>query len=170
MSNEIVNRVAQSNIEQIDLSKLAPPDELVVFDLKDWLFQGLILKEADFKDKVKNHDWAQYSNKNVTIDCSTDAIIPSWAFMTIASKLEPVASRVLFGNRDAALQIIFHDELKKINPADYKDKPVVIKGCGDKEVPVSAFVEIICLVQPYAKSIMYGEPCSTVPVYKKPKN
>ena len=131
---------------------------------------GLILKEKDFREALKNLDLELYANKNVALTCTADAIIPMWANMLVASYLQPVAKNVVFGNEDFLQKTLFLKNLYNINTADYTDKRVVIKGCGDLPVSESAYVEITNLLRPVAKSIMYGEPCSTVPIFKKAQN
>ncbi len=171
MAEAIKNKVEKSPLTTIDLGEYAPEKNLKPFDLKDWLYQGLILKEKDFKEAVKNHDWSQYEGELVHVFCSNDAIVPVWAFMTVASKVSPYAEAVYFGNADAALNQIFKDNLEQnIDPEYYNEGKIVIKGCGDKTIPNGAFVHLTQMLQPYVTSIMYGEPCSTVPVYKKPKS
>ncbi|MCU0444353.1 MAG: DUF2480 family protein [Microscillaceae bacterium] len=165
----IVNRVAQSALMSLDLEEFYPQGERVVYDLKDNLFQGLILKEKDFRDFLKNHDWSQYQAKFVAVNCSTEAIVPTWAYMLLAIHLEPYAQLVVFGDLSDLEQAIFQQALAKINPQAYEGKKVVIKGCSKYPVPTSAYVEITRLLRPYVSSLMYGEPCSTVPLYKQKK-
>ena len=137
-----------------------------MFDLKSWLFEELILKEKDFREQLKNHDWSEYHDKLVAIFCTADAIVPTWAFMLVAAKLEPFAKKIVFGDLKKLEEELFHERIFKMNPENYRDQRVVIKGCSKVEVPASAYVEITFLLRPVVKSIMYGEPCSTVPVYK----
>jgi hypothetical protein len=160
MENEIVNKVAESGLVTIDLEDFYPEGERILFDIKPWLFQELILKEKDFRDQVKTLDWTQYQNKFVGVTCTADAIVPTWAYMLIASALTPFAKKVVFGDLKKLEEEIFHDIINKLNPD-------VIKGCSNKEVPASAYVELTNFLQHIVKSIMYGEPCSTVPVYKR---
>jgi hypothetical protein len=167
MEDVIVNKVAESGLITLDLEEYYPGDETAVFDLKDHLFMGLILKEKDYREALKNLDWSNYQNKNVAITCSADAVIPMWAYMLTATYLQPVAKDVVFGNEDFLHRTLFLKNLSAINPNDFTDKRVVIKGCGDKNISETAYVEITKLLRPVAKSIMYGEPCSTVPIYKK---
>lgn len=169
MENEIVNKVSQSGLITIDLEEFYSQGERVLFDIKDHLFQGLILREKDFREFIKNEDWSKYKDKYVALICSADAIVPTWAFMLLASQLEPVAKKVVFGNLETLETLLYNDVLSKINVDDYKDARIVIKGCGNLPVPKAAFVQITSLLQPVVKSIMYGEACSTVPLYKKPK-
>ena len=169
MEDVIVNKVAESGLITIDLEEYYPKEESAVFDLKDHLFMGLILKEKEYREALKNLDWSFYQNKNVCITCTADAVIPVWAYMLTATYLEPVAKDVIFGNEDFLHRALFLKNLSKIDTTEFADKRVVIKGCGDKNITETAYVEITKLLRPVAKSIMYGEPCSTVPIYKKPK-
>lgn len=163
---EIINKVAGSGIVSIDLEEFYVPGERIIFDITPHLFQGLILKEKEFRDFVKNNDWSVYTGKIVGIVCSADAIVPTWAYMLISLSLEPFAKRIFFANAQEIETILFSEQLNNINPQDYKDARIVIKGCGDKPVPTNAYVQLTVLLKPLAKSIMYGEPCSTVPLYK----
>ena len=167
MEDMMANKVAESGLITIDLENYYPKGEIAIFDLKDFLFMGLILKEKDFREALKNLDLSSFTNKNVALTCSTDAIIPMWAYMLVATYLQPVAKEIVFGNEDFLQKTLFLKNLYKIDPADYTDKRVVIKGCGDLPVSESAYVEITNILRPVAKSIMYGEPCSTVPIFKK---
>ncbi len=167
IQENIVNKVAQSGLISFDLADLQAVGERVVYDMKDHLFQGLILREKDFRESVKNHDWDQYKDKNIAIICSADAIVPTWAYMLIASKLAPVANYFVFGDLEVLETALYLIALEKLQVEAYKDQRLVIKGCGDVEVPVSAFVAITNKLTGVAKSIMYGEPCSTVPIYKR---
>ncbi|GAB2840746.1 DUF2480 family protein [Ferruginibacter profundus] len=167
MEEIMSNKVAESGIITLNLEDYYPKGDTAVFDLKDYLFMGLILKEKDFREALKNLDLTPYSNKNVALTCTADAIIPMWAYMLAASYLQPVAANVVFGNEDFLQKTLFLKNLYSINTADFTDKRVVIKGCGDLPVSESAYVEITNLLRPVAKSIMYGEPCSTVPIFKK---
>lgn len=167
MEDVIVNKVAESGLIILDLEEYYPKEETAVFDLKDHLFMGLILKEKDYREALKNLDWSVYQNKNVAITCSADAVIPIWAYMLAATYLQPVAHDVVFGNEDFLHRTLFLKNLSGINANEFADKRIVIKGCGDKSISETAYVEITKLLRPVAKSIMYGEPCSTVPIYKK---
>ncbi|QHL87716.1 DUF2480 family protein [Nibribacter ruber] len=166
---EFVNRVANSGLITINLEELLHPGERVVYDIKENLFHGLMLREKDFRAFVKEHDWSQYAGKNVAIICSTDAIVPTWAYMLLASKLQPFVNRFVFGDLDALEQALLQDAIASIDIEQYKEAKLVIKGCGQIPVPTYAYVEIMQKLLPVASSIMYGEPCSTVPIYKKPK-
>ncbi|WP_276499838.1 DUF2480 family protein [Pontibacter litorisediminis] len=169
MSEEIINRVAQSALVTLNLEELLHPGERVVYDIKDNLFQGLILREKDFRAFVKDHDWSQYAGKNVAITCSVDAIVPTWAYMLLGTKLQNQANYYVFGDLEALEQALFQEAIAKIDMEEYRDAKVVVKGCGSVPVPTYAYVEVMRKLVPVASSIMYGEPCSTVPLYKKPK-
>ncbi len=167
MAEEIINRVANSPLVTINLEEFYEEGERVEFDMKDCLFQGLILREKDFREFVKTNDWEQYRDKLVSVICSADAIVPTWAYMLVAQKLQGVAKAFVFGNREVLEGYLFQQKLLTFSPEEYEGKPVVIKGCFDKPVPVSAYMEVTRLLAPYVKSLMYGEPCSTVPIYKR---
>ena len=169
MEKEIINKVALSGIITINLEEFYPQGERVLFDIKEHLFQGLLLKEKDFRDFVKNEDWSKYTGKYVALICSSDAVVPTWAYMLLTIQLQPYVKRVVFGNLETLETILYNAILNKLNINDYKDARVVIKGCGHLPVPQSAYVEITRLLRPVAKSIMYGEACSMVPLYKQPK-
>ena len=166
MSDTIVNRVANSRLITLNLEDHYHAGERVLYDIRHNLHQGLILKEKDFRHFIKEQDWQEYAGKNVAITCSAEAIVPTWAYMLLASVLAPYANLVVYGDLTALEQALFQQALNNINPEQYKDQRVVIKGCSKVEVPVYAYVELVRLLRPYAKSIMYGEPCSTVPIYK----
>ena len=167
MENIIVNKVAESALTTIDLEEYYPKGDTAVFDLKDHLFMGLILKEKDFRAALQTYDWEQFRDKNVAITCSADAIIPMWANMLVASNLQPVAKEVVYGEEKNLLPALLLRNLATIKGEDYADKRVVVKGCGDVAIPEAAYVEITRKLRPFVKSIMYGEPCSTVPIYKR---
>jgi len=167
--DEIVNRVANSSLVSINLEDFYSKDERILFDIKGLLFQELILKEKDFREFVKNHDWSQYKNKNVGIICSADAIVPTWAYMLIVTYIEPYANFVIFGDLVQLEQALFQKALSEIDLKKYENAKVVVKGCGDLYIPNFAFVELSRILSPVVQSIMYGEPCSTVPIYKKIK-
>ncbi len=167
METVIVNKVAESALTAIDLEEYYTKGETAVFDLKDHLFMGLILKEKDFRSALQTMDWEQYRNKKVAITCSADAIIPVWAYMLVASNLQPVTNEVVFGDEKQMLQTLLLKNLTQLKGEDYLDKRVVVKGCGDVTIPEAAYVEITNKLRPFVKSIMYGEPCSTVPIFKR---
>lgn len=163
----IVNKVAQSGLLTVDLADFAPRGERVVYDIKDNLFQGLILREKDFREFVKTHDWQQYEGKYVAITCSADAIVPTWAYMLLANRLEPYAAAIVFGELATLEAVLYEQALEKLDMERYRDQRVVVKGCGDGTTPEFAFVKFTAMLSKVAKSIMYGEPCSTVPVFKR---
>jgi hypothetical protein len=167
---QIVNRVANSGLMTFDLEEYYQPGPRVLIDIKDQLFQGLILKEKDFRDYIKAHDWKQYEGAYVAITCSVDAIVPTWAYMLLAIALEPYAKRVFFGSAEALEVALYQERLAQIDWQVFKDAKVVIKGCSKVAVPVAAYVEATNKLRPFAASLMFGEPCSTVPLYKRPKN
>jgi hypothetical protein len=167
MNEVLVNKVANSGIITLDLEKYLPTGEMATFDLKDHLFMGLILKEKDFREALKNLDWTSYQNKNVAIICSVDAIIPVWAYMLVATYLQPVAKDIFTGSQAEMYKHLFLKNLSAIDTAQFTDQRIVVKGCGDVAIEGFAYAEITKLLKPAAKSIMYGEPCSTVPIYKK---
>ena len=169
MSEKIINRVANSKLKTFDLEEIYPEGKRVLFDVKDWLFQELILKEKDFRTSVKNHDWSQYKNSFVAINCSVEAIIPSWAFMLVASEVIPFANKVVIGDLELLETTIYQELIGFLDFKDYLDSPVIIKGCANKPIPNSAYAFLIEKLQPIAKSIMFGEACSTVPLYKSKK-
>jgi len=165
---EIINRVAKSPLITIDLEELYEPGERVIYDLKDNLFNGIILKEKEFREHMRMNDWSAYSDKHVAVYCSVDAIIPRWAYMLLVAHLEPFAKTIFYGDLQELENELFKQAIRKMNLTEYTDKKVVIKGCSKIQVPTAAYLEITKLLRPYAFSIMYGEPCSTVPVYKQP--
>ncbi len=165
----IVNRVAQSGIITLNLEDFFPKQKTLVFDLKPFLFMELILKEKDFRKSLKEHDWTIYQAKNVAITCTADAIIPMWAYMLVARYLEEQTEKVFFGDENTVHSILFQQTIATIDVEQYRDKRVVIKGCGNKPIPPTAYLEITRRLKPVVKSLMYGEPCSTVPIYKQPR-
>lgn len=170
MSTPIVNKVAESGIITIDPASFLAQGEIAVFDLKDFLFMGLILKEKDFREALKSLDWEIYRDKNVAVTCTADAIIPMWAYMLVASYLQPVAKEMVIGNEEELRKRIFLKNISRLNTDELRDQRVVIKGCGDTPIGEYVYFEITRLLRPVVKSLMYGEPCSTVPVYKQPAN
>jgi len=168
--NEILNRVTASALKVFDLEELYVPGERVLLDIKDQLYQGMILREKPFRDFIKGHDWAQYEGKFVAVTCSEDVIIPTWAYMLIASALQPFAREIVFGTLNDLESKIFFDALAGVDWEQFRDGKVVIKGCSKVAVPVSAYVEATTRMRAVASSIMFGEPCSTVPVYKRSRS
>lgn len=167
IQENFVNKVAASGLITLNLEEYYHTGERVVYDIKDNLFHGLMLRERDFREFIKTHEWAAYAGKNIAIICSADAIVPTWAYMLLANKLKPYANEVVFGSLETLESVLFAKALAKIDLNAFAGERVVIKGCADIEVPVSAYVEITGLLTPVVKSIMYGEPCSTVPIFKR---
>jgi hypothetical protein len=167
MEGTIINKVSESVLTTIDLEEFYPKEDIAVFDLKDYLFMGLILKEKDFREALKNLDTSSFNNKIIAVTCSADAIIPMWAYMLITTYLQPVAKEIFYGNEEETKKKILIKNIAQIPVTDYTDKRVVIKGCGDLPIDEAAYLEATKLLLPVVKSIMYGEPCSTVPIYKK---
>jgi hypothetical protein len=167
MSETFINKVAESGLISLDLAQYIPNNEIVIFDIKPYLFMELILKEKDFRASLAAIDWTQYENKIVGIFCSTDAIIPMWANMLIVSSLVPYAKSVYFGDVNKTRELVLLEKIQNLDAATFTDQRVVVKGCGDIVIGESAFIAITQKLRPVVKSIMYGEPCSTVPVYKK---
>ena len=167
VSDIILNKVAESGLVTLDLKKFYPQEQIKTFDLKDYLFRGLIIKEKEFREALKNTNWQQFENANVAVTCSADAIIPVWAFMLVTTYLRPVAKNIVLGDEKKLIETILLQNISALNIDEYKDKRIVIKGCGDLPIPESAYLQITSVLLPHVKSIMYGEPCSTVPVYKK---
>ncbi len=167
MSEMIVNKVAGSGLVSLDLEKYIPEDNIVTFDLKDHLFMGLILKEKDFREALKNMNFHQYAGKNVALTCSADAIIPVWAYMLATSYLQPIAKEVYQGTAAELQKYLFLKTIEAIETEQFRDQRIVVKGCGEVAIDNYAYTAITKILLPVVKSIMYGEPCSTVPVYKK---
>jgi len=167
MSEPFINKVAESGIITIDLETWYPKGETVVFDMKQHLFMELILKEKDFREALKNLDWSVYQDKNVALTCTADAIIPVWAYMLVATYLQPIAKEIVMGDEKELHKTLFLKNIDAINVDEYADKRIVIKGCGETPIADYVYMEITKRLRPVVKSIMYGEPCSTVPVYKK---
>lgn len=165
----LVNRVAESGLITVKLEEFFPDEPLHSFDLKDYLFMGLILKEKEFREALQSHDWTQYQGAALLVFCSADAIIPVWAYMLVASYAEPFAKMVFQGNAEEYYKTSFAQAIGEMDLPSFQDQRVVIKGCSDKPVPPSAYVELTRKLRPYAQSIMYGEPCSTVPIFKRPR-
>ncbi len=167
MNDLLTNKVASSGLITLDLETYLPDSNLIVFDLKDHLFMGLILKEKDFREALKNIDWSLYNSKYVAITCSVDAVIPVWAYMLLATYLQPVAKGLYTGTEAEAKKHFFLQNIAAVNREDFKDQRIVVKGCGDTPIDAFAYAAITSHLLPVVKSVMYGEPCSTVPVYKK---
>ena len=169
MADVFVNKVAESGIITLNPEDFFPAEDIVIFDLKEHLFMGLILKEKEFRQALKELDLGKYQDKIVAITCSADAIIPMWANMLVMSALQGAAKQVYYGTAEEVAKEILLQNIRETSVSDYEDKRIVLKGCGEKPIPEAAYVELTKLLRPVAKSIMYGEPCSTVPVYKKAK-
>lgn len=170
MESTLINRVAESGLITINLEDFFPTHTFSIFDLKDYLFHGLILKEKEFRESLKNTDWSIYKDKIVLISCSTDAIIPLWAYMLVESYLVDEAFDTYQGNVESYLNMHYRNAISNINAQQYQDQRIVIKGCGDKPVPSYAYAVITAKLKPHAQSIMFGEPCSMVPIFKRPRS
>lgn len=169
MAEEIVNRVAKSPLVTVDLESMYPEGKRILFDIKDWLYEGIILREKEFRDHVRNHDWSSYKDCYVALTCSEEAIIPSWAFMLLASELAPYTKKTVVGTLELLETTLFQEVIQKLDVTAYENRPVIVKGCADKPIPPSAFSFLIERLQPVVKSLMYGEACSTVPLFKQKK-
>ncbi len=167
MAEEIINRVANSKLITLDLEDYYPEGERILFDVKDWLFEGFVLREKEFRASVKQHDWSQYKNAYVALTCSTDAIIPAWAFMLISINIQPFAKKISIGNLEILETSIYQEIIEVLDVSKFKDKLIVIKGCSKKPVPQNAYIMMANKLKPVVKSIMYGEACSSVPLFKK---
>lgn len=167
MADEIINRVANSKLKVLDLEDYYPSGPRILFDIKDWLLEGLVLREKDFREQVKTHDWSQYENSYVALTCSTDAIVPPWAYMLITAELAPYTKQIVLGNLEQLETVVFQNIITHLDVTEFKDAPVIIKGCSKKPVPESAYVMAMQKIKPFAKSIMFGEACSSVPLYKR---
>ncbi len=168
MAEEIVNRVANNkNLITFDLEDYYPNGKRVLFDIKDWLFEGLLLREKEFRQHVRDHDWSQYKDQYVALTCSSDAIIPGWAYLLLTSALAPYARKVVVGSLETIETILYTEIIANLDVNEFQDKLLIIKGCSNKPVPEGAYIALIQKLQPVAKSIMYGEACSSVPLYKR---
>ena len=167
MEDVIINKVAQSGLITLDLEKFFPSEDVVFFDLKNYLFMDLILKEKEYREALKNVEWKKFEGKYVAIGCTTDAIIPLWAYMLAVTYLQEFAADIVFGDEAQVMNMLLLKNIQKIDASEFEGKRVVVKGCGDKKIPESAYVEITKILYPVAKSIMFGEPCSTVPIFKR---
>ena len=164
---EIVNKVAKSPLVTIDLEDFYPEGKRMVFDLKDFLYEELILREKDFREQLKNHNWEQYKDAFVALNCSTDAIIPSWAFLLVATYLQPVAKKIVKGNLVDLETSIYQEIIQNLDVSPYENKKIIVKGCSKKPVPDAAYVQLIEKIQPHIQTLMFGEACSTVPLLKR---
>lgn len=166
---EIINKVANSKLVTIDLEDYYPKGERVLFDIKQWLFHELILKEKDFRESLEEYDWSKLTGSYVALTCSADAIIPSWAYLLITTKAAPFAKKIVVGDLELLETSIYQKIIENFDIENIKGKPVIIKGCANKPIPASAYTQLIKKILPIANSIMYGEACSTVPLFRKPK-
>tara|TARA_B100001057_G_scaffold371045_1_gene375056 strand:+ start:1914 stop:2423 length:510 start_codon:yes stop_codon:yes gene_type:complete len=169
MAENIINRVQKSGIITIDLDDVSVPENLFEIDIKNWLHDELFLKEKEYRNNIINHNWSKYKNGYVFIHCSSDAIIPTWAYMLISSKIEEVTNKVVIGDLKKIYDLIFDEYLNNLDYIKFTNKSVIIKGCSSEMIPISAYHKLTTKLKPFAKSIMYGEACSAVPVFKKPK-
>ncbi|WP_242203848.1 DUF2480 family protein [Aestuariivivens insulae] len=167
MKDEIVNRVANSKLVTLDLEDYYPKGNRILFDIKDWLLEGLVLREKDFRTQALDHDWSQYQDAYVALTCSSDAIIPGWAYMLLGIYLEPIAKKVIVGDLEGLETVIYQDIITHLDTSEFEDKPIIIKGCSNKPVPQNAYIMLANKLKPIAKSIMYGEACSSVPLFKR---
>ena len=163
----IENRVANSALETFNLEDHYPLGQRATLDISQWLFEGFILREKDFRQAVKDYDWAQHQDQYVAIDCSADAIVPVWAYMLISNALSPYAKTIVKGNLENLELVLFHDLIQNLDAEPFVEQRVIVKGCSHLPIPESAYVAITNKLSPVAKSIMYGEACSSVPIYKK---
>lgn len=166
MADEIINRVANSKLVTINLEDYYPEGKRILFDIKDWLLEGFVLREKDFRNQVAEFDWSQYQDSYVALSCSTDAIIPAWAFMLLSIHLEPFAKKIVIGSLEVLETSIYQDIINDLDVLEFKDKPIIIKGCSKKPVPQNAYIMLSTKLKPFANSIMYGEACSSVPLFK----
>jgi hypothetical protein len=167
MADEIINRVANSKLMTVDLEDYYPNGKRILFDITPWLFQGIVLREKDFRFHVEQQDWSQFQDAYVAVNCSADAIVPAWAYMLISMALEPYSKQIVIGNLETLETALYQDIIKKLDLSNFRDKPVIIKGCSKKPVPLNAYSMISNKLKPIAKSIMFGEACSNVPLFKR---
>ncbi|MFS4466371.1 DUF2480 family protein [Maribacter sp. 2210JD10-5] len=165
--SEIVNKVAQSKLVTFDLEDYYPKGQRITLDIKDWLYEGLILREKEFRARLNEQDWSIYQDTYVALGCSTDAIIPGWAYMLLTTKLQPYAKKIVQGSLEDLETSLYQSIIENLDVTNFKDKPVIIKGCSNKPVPPNAYLMLAQRLQPVAKSVMYGEACSSVPLYKR---
>jgi hypothetical protein len=169
MSDEIVNRVAKSKLKTLDLEDFYPKGERVLLDISPWLYEGVILKEKDFRDFVSKHNWKQYKDKFVALYCTSDAIIPAWAYLLLSTELSPFARTFVVGDLNLLENMVFREIVEKIPLEPYRGVPVIIKGCSDKHIPETAYAQLVQRLLPVVSSLMFGDACSSVPLYKKKK-
>ena len=166
MPDDIINRVANSKLVTINLEDYYPVGKRILFDIKDWLFEGFVLREKDFRKQIAEYDWSQFQDCYIALTCSTDAIIPAWAFMLLSIHLEPFSKKIIIGDLNILETSIYQDILNDLDVSEFKNKPIIIKGCSKKPVPQNAYIMLSNKLKPFAKSIMYGEACSSVPLFK----
>lgn len=169
MAEEIINRVANSKLITFDLEDLYRPGNRQLIDISQWLDQGFILRESEFRKSIKEHDWSQYTNAFVALHCSTDAIVPAWAYMLVTTHMQGIAKKVITGDLALLETILYTEVIQGIDVTPYENVPVIVKGCSNKPVPENAYLLLIEKLQPVARSLMFGEACSSVPLYKKAK-
>lgn len=167
MEDDIINRVANSKLVVVDLEDYYPKGKRSVLDIKNWLFEELVLREKDFREKINSHDWQQYQDHYVALTCTSDAIVPAWAFMLLTMHLQPYAKRVVIGDLEQLETSIYQDVIQNLDISEFVDKPLIIKGCSNKPVPANAYILLSLKLKTIAKSIMYGEACSSVPLFKR---
>lgn len=167
MDEEIINRIVNSKLVVIDLEDYYPKGERKLFDIKDWLYEELVLREKDFRDRIQQHDWSQYQDQYIALTCTSDAIVPAWAFMLLTMHLQPYAKRIIVGDLVQLETSVYQDIIQNLDITEFVDKPLIIKGCSNKPVPPNAYILLSQKLKPIAKSIMYGEACSSVPLFKR---
>ena len=167
MADEIINRVANSKLVTLDLEDYYPIGERIVIDISEWLFKGIVLREMEFRNHIKTHNWTQYQDKFVAISCSTDAIVPAWAYMLISIELQAYSKTFVVGKLETLETFIYRDIIENLDVSNLIDKPVIIKGCSKMPVPLNAYNMISSKLKPIVKSIMFGEACSNVPLFKR---
>ena len=166
MADEIINRVANSKLVTVNLEDYYPQGKRVLFDIKEWLYEGFVLREKDFRDQVASFDWSQFQDQYVALTCSSDSIIPGWAYILLSIQLQPIAKKIIIGSLDNLETSIYQDVINQLDVSEFEGKPIIIKGCSNKPVPQNAYIMLANKLKPIAKSIMYGEACSSVPLYK----
>jgi hypothetical protein len=169
MAEEIINRVANSKLKTFDLEDLYAPGSRTIIDISQWLLEGIVLVESRFRESLKSTDFTAYKDHYIAVQCSTDAIVPQWAWMLVQSQLHGIAKKVIFGTLEQLESEIYREVLAKLDVSEFQDVPMIVKGCSNKPVPVAAYAMITDKLQGVAKSIMYGEACSAVPVFKRKK-
>ncbi len=169
MADEIINRVANSKLITLDLEDYYPEGKRTVFDIKDWLYEGFVLREKDFRQSVKEYDWSIHQGQYIALTCSSDAIIPAWAYILLTTVLQPYAKHIIVGDLEQLESSIYQDIITNLDISGFQDKPIIIKGCANKPVPKNAYLQLTTKLMPIAKSIMYGEACSSVPLFKRKK-